>query len=143
MLVGYLKGELDMARTGIGLVDNLSVGVNLDVAEMQGIEISESLFARADLQLQDGAMSGRRLIQFLEGLGMDEQMIALVVDAAAQAQLGSGQIEADLPQEVLDMLTAAIASQARIEDVAAIIQGLQCSDEMIAEQQAQLDAAES
>ena len=136
MLAGYFSGELDIARTGIGLVDNLSVGVNLDVAEMQGVEISEALFARADIQLVDGAMTGRRLLQFLEGLGMDEDMIAKVVEAAAKAQLGGGQIEADLPKEVTDMLTAAIASQARMEDLVAIIDGLHCTDEMIAEQRA-------
>ena len=141
MLVSYLNGELDIARTGIGLVDNLSVGVNLDMAAIQGIDISSSLFERADLLLRDGSMTGRRLLEFLEGLGMDEAMIDIVVEAAAQAQLGSGQIEADLPKEVTDMLTAAIASQSRIEDVQAIIDGLHCTDEMIAEQQAELDAA--
>ena len=142
MLVGYLRGELDIASTGIGVIDNLNVGINLDAAAMQGIDISPSLYERADLLLQDGAMSGRRLIQFLEGLGMDSEMIDKVVKAAAQAQLGGGQLEADLPQDVLDMLSAAIASQARMEDVAAIVDALHCTDDMIAEQQAELDAAE-
>ena len=142
MLARYLDGTLDIARTGIGLVDNLSVGVNLDMADMQGIDIAPSLFDRADLLLQDGSMTGRRLIQFLEGIGMDEAMIAMVVEAAANAQLGGGELEADLPKEVADMLSAAIAAQSTLDDVSAIVDSLHCSDETIAEQQAALDAAE-
>ena len=141
MVVGYLRGELDVARAGIGLIDNLSVGVNLDMAEMQGIEISESLFDRADMMLQGGTLSGRRIVQVLESWGLDDEMIARVLDAVAKAQLGGGQLEADLPEEVADMLSAAIAAQARMEDIGAILDGLHCTDAMIAEQQAALDAA--
>ena len=142
MLIGYLNGELDIARTGIGLIDNLNVGVNLDVAELQGIEISDALYERADILLRDGSMTGRRLIQFLEGLGMEQEMIDLVVEAAAQAQLGGGQLEADLPKEVFDVLSAAIASSARMDDIAGILESLHCTDEMIAEQMAELDSAD-
>ncbi len=141
ILLGHLSGELDIARTGIGLIDNLNVGVNLDVAEMQGIEIEPALYERADLLLRDGSMTGRRLIEFLEGIGMDDEMIGIVVEAAAQAQSGGGAIEADLPKDVADMLAAAIAAFASSDDVSAIVDGLHCADETIAEQRAALDAA--
>ena len=140
MLSRYLRGELDIASTGIGLVDNVSVGVNLDMAEEQGIDISPSLFERADLMLRDGTMSGRRIVQFLEGLGMDEEMIAIVLEAAANAQLGGGQLEAELPPEVAEMLSKAIAAQAQSQDIAAILDSLHCTPEMIAEQRAALDS---
>ncbi len=141
MLAGYLSGELDIATTGIALIDNLSVGVNLDMAEMQGIEISESLFARADMLLQDGTLSGRRIVQVLESWGLDDEMIARVLEAVSQAQLGGGQIEADLPPEIADMISQAIAAQSQTDDIAAMLASLHCSPELIAEQQAALDAA--
>ena len=140
MLAGYLRGELDVAATGIGLIDNLSVGLNLDMADQQGIELSQALFERADLLMQDGSMTGRRLLQFLEGLGMDEDTIDLVVKAASQAQMSGGRLEADLPPEIAEILSRAFASRSRMDDISAIVAALHCTDEMIAEQQAALDA---
>ncbi len=142
MLAGHLRGELDIASTGIGMIDLLSVGLNLDVAAQQGVEFTDSLMERAHLLLQDGGMSGRALVVFLESLGMDEETMKLVLKAIAEAQTGGGEINVDLPQEVLAALSAAIASQRRTEDVAAILDSLHCSPEMIAEQQAALEASE-
>lgn len=138
MLAGHLRGELDIASTGIGMIDLLSVGLNLDVAAEQGIEFTDSLMERAHLLLQDGGMTGRALVVFLESLGMDEETTKLVLKAIAEAQTGGGEIEVDLPAEVLAALSAGIASQRRTEDVAAILDGLHCTPEMIAEQQAAL-----
>ena len=142
MLAGHLRGELDISSTGIGMIDLLSVGLNLDVAAQQGVEFTDSLMERAHLLLQDGGMSGRALVVFLESLGMDEETMKLVLKAIAEAQTGGGEINVDLPQEVLAALSAAIASQRRTEDVAAILDSLHCSPEMIAEQQAALEASE-
>lgn len=142
MLAGHFRGELDIASTGIGMVDQLSVGLNLDIAAEQGIEFSSSLMDRAHLLLQDGGMSGRALVVFLESLGMDEATMQLVLKAIAEAQTGGGEINVDLPEEVLAALTAGIASQRRTEDVGAILDGLHCTPEMIAEQQAALEASE-
>ena len=142
MLAGHLRGELDIASTGIGMIDLLSVGLNLDVAAEQGIEFTDSLMERAHLLLQDGGMTGRALVAFLESLGMDEETMKLVLKAIAEAQTGGGEINVDLPQEVLAALSAAIASQRRTEDVAAILEGLNCSPEMIAEQRAALAGSE-
>lgn len=142
MLTGHLRGELDIASTGIGMVDVLSVGLNLDIAAEQGIEFTDSLMERAHLLLQDGGMSGRALVVFLESLGMDEETMKLVLKAIAEAQTGGGEIEVDLPEEVLAALSAGIASQRRTEDVAAILDSLHCTAEMIAEQQAALAGSE-
>ncbi len=142
MLAGHLRGELDIASTGIGMIDLLSVGLNLDVAAEQGIEFTDSLMERAHVLLQDGGMSGQGLVRWLESMGMDEETMKLVLKAIAEAQAGGGEINVDLPEEVLAALTAAIASQTRTEDVAAILDGLHCTPEMIAEQQAALAGSE-
>lgn len=141
MLVGHLNGELDIASTGIGLIDLLSIGVNLDAAAEQGIEFTPALMERAHLLLRDGGMSGRALVVFLESLGMDEETVQLVLKAIAKAQAGGGELELDLPEEILAALTAGIASQRRTEDVGAILDSLHCTPEMIAEQRAALDEA--
>ena len=141
MLTRYLRGDLDIATTAIGLVDNLSVGVNLDMAETQGIEISPALFERADMLLQDGTLSGRRIIQVLESWGLDDEMIGRVLEAVSQAQSGGGQIEVDLPPDIAEMISKAIVAQSQTDEIAAMVEGLHCSDELIAEQQAALDAA--
>lgn len=138
MLAGHLRGELDIASTGIGMIDLLSVGLNLDIAAEQGIEFTPALMERAHLLLQDGGMTGRALVVFLESLGMDEETMKLVLKAIAEAQTGGGEINVDLPDEVLAALSAGIASQRRTEDVAGILDGLHCSPEMVAEQQAAL-----
>ena len=142
MLAGHFRGELDIASTGIGMIDLLSVGLNLDVAAEQGIEFTDSLMERAHLLLQNGGMSGRGLVLWLESMGMDEETKNLVLKAIAEAQTSGGEIEVDLPKEVLAALSAAIASQTRTEDVGAILDSLHCTPEMIAEQQAALDASE-
>ena len=142
MLAGHLSGELDIASTGIGMIDQLSVGLNLDIAAEQGVEFTDSLMERAHILLKDGGMSGRALVVWLESMGMDEETMNLVLKAIAEAQTGGGEINVDLPDEVLAALTAAIASQTRTEDVAAILDSLHCTPEMLAEQQAALDAAD-
>ncbi len=142
MMAGHLRGELDIASTGIGMIDLLSVGLNLDVAAEQGIEFTPALMDRAHLLLRDGGMSGRALVLWLESMGMDEATMNLVLKAIAEAQTSGGEIEVDLPEEVLAALTAAIASQTRTEDVSAILDSLHCTPELIAEQQAALDASE-
>lgn len=142
MLAGHLSGELDIASTGIGMIDLLSIGLNLDIAAEQGIEFTDSLMERSHLLLQNGGMSGRGLVRWLESMGMDEETKNLVLKAIAEAQTSGGEINVDLPEDVLAALSAAIASQRRTEDVGAILDSLHCTPEMIAEQQAALDAAE-
>ena len=69
MLVGHLRGELDIASTGIGLVDQLDVGLNLDSAAAQGIEISPALMEQASVLLRDGRFVDQGAIERLAALG--------------------------------------------------------------------------
>jgi putative ABC transport system substrate-binding protein len=98
VLVAYLNGELDIATTGIGRQVGTLIGVNLDSAAMQGVEVPESLLEMADFIIQDGENTGE---------------VLSLPDVS--------------PEEMQEM-------------DAAFIEGLFCSEELIAEQQAALDS---
>ncbi len=108
MLITHLQGDLDLATVGINLQNDMSVGVNLDVAADQGLEISAEVLAAADFVVENG--------QSTQGVtpGLPE------VDP------------------YLDDLTL---EERRAADLAFLAE-LHCSDERIAEQQAELDATE-
>ena len=142
LLAGTLSGTLDISRTGIASVSEVTVGINLDSAELQGIEISEALIARADVLVEDGAPSDARLVAYLEGLGMAPEQIDMVVKAMASAYAGIDAGEVELPPAVEAVLAQAMAAQAMQDDISSALADLHCTDEMIAEQQAELDAAE-
>ena len=133
ILVGYLDGAIDLANTSINMVSGITVAVNIDRALAMGVEVPEELLAKADFTLQDGGLvispKGMTNFQFLGEMGM---MALLYPELAADSELASA--------EMLTMLT-----QMAFPDPAAahegFLAGLQCSDEMIAEQQAALDAA--
>ncbi len=54
ILVAYLNGELDVAVTPILEQSSEAIGVNLDAALSQGIEIGQELLDKADVIVQDG-----------------------------------------------------------------------------------------
>ena len=108
MLAAFLNGELDINRTGIVSSGELAIGVNLDSAEEQGVEISEA-----------------------------------VLDEAAAVFRGGRPTK--LAPEILASIAkrgVIIPLEQRAEDDAAWLAALQCTDEMIAEQQAELEAAD-
>ena len=107
LLAAYLNGEMDIARTGIYQISNMAVGVNLDIAAMQGVEVAEQLVEDAAFVVEDGNLS-------LAGAG-----------AMQMGRLFAGVVPLELRQ-ANDM---------------ALLASLQCTDDMIAEQQAALDAA--
>ena len=141
LLARYLGGELDISRTGIGTVSSLAVGVNLDAAAEQGVEISQALFDRADAILKDGVASGRQVIAALERLGLAPEVIEQVAPAITAALASGGKSELDLPPEVNAIVQQALAGQGMQTEIEAALASLHCSDEMIAKQQAELDAA--
>lgn len=54
MLVAYLNDDINIATTGINLQSNLAVGINLDSAAAQDVEIAEALMDLADFVVKDG-----------------------------------------------------------------------------------------
>ncbi len=139
VLAGHLSGELDIARVGISAVSDLTVGVNLDTAQQQELEISESLRDRADVVIQDGVVMADFLVERLTALGYEGEAMIQVMRQLQQT--GPGGLS-ELPPEVQALVAAMSRTQG--DPAAAVNQYLaavHCSDEMIAEQQAALDAA--
>jgi ABC-type uncharacterized transport system substrate-binding protein len=54
ILTAHLNGDVDLARLGIGTVGELFVGVNLDSAEAQGVDISEAVMEEAVAVIESG-----------------------------------------------------------------------------------------
>ena len=54
MLVGYLDGDIDIATTAIYEQTGSAIGVNLDMAGRQGIELSDEVIASADAVIVEG-----------------------------------------------------------------------------------------
>ncbi len=116
MLAGHLNGELDIAASMIhvdGLGNNANLlGINLDSAAEQDVEISQALLdaAQATLVVSDGTVS------------LAQTSPVVLLEFARQGMIA--------PMED------------RLEDDMAFLASLACTEEMIAEQQAALDAAE-
>ena len=139
LLQGYLDGSIDFASMGVGVVSNLVVTVNTDMAQEQGIAISESLLAKADQFIKDGVNNSARVAGILAASGLDEATIELVMKAVGEMQV-RGTSDIDLPPNVMALLAQALRAgslQSQFEDVLA---SMHCTDEMIAQQQAALDA---
>lgn len=98
VLVAYLNGEIDIATTGLSRQVGTLVGVNLDTAAMQDVEVPQALLDKADFVIEGGENTG--------------DVLSLP----------------DVSQEELEALDA--------EFVASLF----CSEERIAEQQAELDS---
>ena len=106
-LAAYLNGDIDIASTGIYVAASEGLGINLDSANLQGVEVSDDLMREADVVMERGTPTrvSARVMRVIRQRG--------VVMPQEQRQ------EADMEY----------------------LANLQCTPEMIAEQQADLDAA--
>ena len=107
MLVGHLNGDIDIATIGIHESDDFGFAVNLDTADLQGVDISHALLEAAEYVVENGQTAQGLTAQFPE----------------------AGITLADMPLD-----------ERRAADLE-FLAGLECTPEMIAEQQAALDAA--
>ena len=139
MLAGHLSGDMDISATKIGSVSGVTVGIDLDTAAMQEVEISEALLARADVVTENDVTYGPLLMDWLVTFGLPEEQALEVAETVANAYAGGGIMELDLPEAISALLQQALAAQADEDES---VEDLHCTDEMIAEQQAELDAAE-
>ena len=57
MLTSYLAGELDIAATAINIDSGNQLGVNLDAADLQAIEVSAELLRQADAVIRGGRVT--------------------------------------------------------------------------------------
>ena len=98
MLIGHLNGDMDIARTGIYQSDDFAFAVNLDAADLQGVEIPQAMLDGAayvveggeteqgvtlqwpevEITLPDMPLEERRAadLEFLAGLECTPEMIA-------------------------------------------------------------------
>ena len=107
MLAAHLRGDADLASSGIKSISSVLVAVNLDTAEMQDAEITRDLMDQADAIVKDGN------IQWSErALGMLARSRVIVEE-----------------------------EQQRATDQA-FLESIHCNPDMIAEQQAALEASE-
>jgi putative ABC transport system substrate-binding protein len=150
MLVSLLNGELDPANTMIDRFTSFSLGVNQDTADAIGIEIAEDLLDSADIVVKDGAiqLSDNLILQTLDQYGAPEQMKQMVVGGFSAipvdvffAMMRSSQ--GSLPRELFDTLLTGRRNPELMQADQAFLASLECTAEMIAEQQAALDAASS
>ncbi len=139
LLVTRLRGEIDIAETGIISTTDLGVGVNLDMAEEQGITISEELLAMADMVVEDGdeATSSAYQAKSLESLGFSPAMINMVLPF-----MGDWDIDEELSPESLALVIQISRSKEAEAKFRELLDNGHCSAEKIAEQQAALEAAE-
>ena len=105
-LAVYLNGDIDIAATGIYVASGEGLGINLDSANLQGVQVSNEIMNQADVVLEGGTpiRVSRRVMQKIRQRGVV------------------------IPLEDRQAADAAYLAQ------------LTCTDEMIAEQQAALDA---
>ncbi|MCY4072130.1 MAG: ABC transporter substrate binding protein [Chloroflexi bacterium] len=147
MLTAYLNGDLDLATTAIDSQSGLSVGINLDVANTLGIDIPPELIDMAEMVVQDGvsAMSPLGLLRLLDSMGASDEVKQMAaaylqdVDLSAMASQSGEQQQA--AAMINRMLIEGRKSPENMAADRAYLDSLQCTPEMVAEQQAELDAA--
>lgn len=98
VLIAYLNGDTDIATTGLSKQPGTRIGINLDSAAAEGVEIPQNVLDRADFVIENGE---------------------------------STEVEPSLPDVSLEELQAMDR---------AFVEGLFCSPERIAEQEATLEA---
>ena len=145
LLAGYLNGEIDISASGITSLSNMTVRVNLDAAALHGIDISQALMERADGVMEDGRLSGKFAAQLMTRLGIEpgsemarQFEIALVAAQGGGPPLAQEEISPEV-QAIVDRVMARQNNDAQLE---AAIAEASCTPEIIAEQQAALDAAD-
>ena len=79
MAAHYMNGDLDIASTGINLTKGFGTAVNLDAADLQGVEIRDEMLTLANFVILGGTGFGEELEipgvnTFLEDLSPEERM---------------------------------------------------------------------
>ena len=144
ILVAWLNGEADIAATGIHVIAETALGMNLNSASQAQITVSDELLALADAivtgdKYQMSTKMGKDVFQYMEL--PDEVMIAIVMSSGIPGlEVVEGRVQmplANLLGEAGGFATGSFTPNAEMD--AAFVASLQCTDEMIAEQQAALD----
>ena len=146
VLVSWLHGEADIARTGIHTISDTALGMNLNSALGADIQVAEELIAIADAvvvgdQYQFSPKMAKDAFQYMD---LPDEMIMGIAKAGGIPGLEVVDNRMQMPLATVIGESAGFASGGftpNPEMDAAFVASLHCTDEMIAEQRAALDAA--
>lgn len=126
ILVGYLNGDINIANTAISSETSMGVGVNLDSAAEQGVEISAELMDMAGRVFEDGVgtMSEAEVAARIEatGLSLDDTPR---LKQYVESELSQGdELLGDMSEIVVRILASPMGSGLQQEFLA----GLSCEE---------------
>ena len=140
ILVAHLDGDIDIATTGVSRDSNLTVGVNLDAAAELGLEIAPDLVDMASRIVEGGELNlpPASLTARFQSLGLREDELPAIFEFfRAGIQAGEG-----MPSAISQIMVKAMQFEGAMQTAQDFLDNLLCTPEMIAEQQAALDAAD-
>ena len=144
ILAGWLNGEVDIASTGISQISDVAFGLNLNSAQLAGIEVPEELLAMADTVLVgDQVQMSAKMVkdQYPQMAEFPDEMVLMLVQAAGLEGVEIVENRIQMPLAVLAGESSEFNTSTFTVDMeadAAYVAGLHCTDEMIAQQQAAL-----
>ena len=125
ILVGYLNGDIDIANTGIFSESSMGVGVNLDSAADQGVEISAELMEMAGRVVEEGTafLTQAEVVARLEATGLSLDDLPRVKQIIESGLPTGGDMHGGISQIIVRIL----ASPAGIDFQREFLAGLACA----------------
>ena len=131
ILAGRLNGDVDISTMGVNTYTARGLGVNLDAAAQQAVDINEQIIDFAGFVIEEGEL--RMSVEDMNRMDFTEELRVMAEVVMAEGSLA-------VAQEVQDF-TAGLAPFDYAAAGAEYLASNTCTPEMIAEQQAELDAA--
>ncbi len=146
LVVAWLMDEMDIATTGLHTIADVALGMNLDSAASADIEVAAALVEKADAIVvgDQYQMAPKMLKDMFQNMPVTDDMVLMLIQAANLPGVSVVDGKVQVP---MSMMLDTAGSMASLPTVAnpeadlALARSLQCTDEMIARQQAELDAA--
>ena len=136
ILAEYLKGEIDIAATGISVFSDSAIAVSKDTAKRLDIEVADELESSADLVFEDG-----KLHIAPEAFNeTDVPRFMLMLAKAGQLDEGIDAPGNPMTRETLELWKQMDFPPDLSEMSGEFVAGLACTPERIAAEQAELDA---
>ena len=126
ILVGHLNGDIDIANTAIYSQSSMGVGVNLDTAADQGVEISADLMDMAGRTIEDDALllSRAEAVARVEATGLSMDNMPRVKQAVESGFPEGGGLPGNTSQLIVRVLSHPAAKAFQQEFLA----GLACPE---------------
>ena len=145
LVVAWLMDEMDIATTGLHTIADVALGMNLDSAANADIEVAAALVEKADAIVVDDyyQMAPKMLKDMFQNMPVTDDMVLMLIQAANLPGVSVVDGKVQVPMSMMLDTAGSMASLPTIanpEADLALARRLQCTDEMIARQQAELDA---